>query len=255
MSAYQPDVPVEDVNRGTVVALLALPVGVILWVLVWSLGFIVSIITFGVAYLAMFLYRLGSGGTIGRAGAVRVAIITLVTLALAIFAGLVADVAIGIGSVTGVGPVEALGNPAFGEVFTSYITDPESGLLLNLGLAIGFGLLGCFGILRSAFSATAEPAPAFGAPTYPSLAQPNTGQGQAFQGYGQQAPAPYDPTQPTQPQYNPEQYEPQQPLGQAIPGVPQFPSQVQPAADGQPQPGVQYPNPPGYQPEAGEQQR
>src|SRR3954466_11455210 len=108
MSAYEPATPIEDVNRGTVVALLALPIGVIVWVLIWTLGIIASIVTLGVAYAAMFLYRLGSGGAMGRGGAVRVTLITLVTLAVAIFAGLVADVAVGIGRVTNVGPIDAL---------------------------------------------------------------------------------------------------------------------------------------------------
>lgn len=223
MSSYAPDAPVEDVNRGTVVALLALPVGVIVWVLIWTLGFIASIVTFAVAYLAMFLYKLGSGGTIGRAGAVRVAVITILTLAASIVAGLVADVANGIGSVTGVGPVEALGNPNFWDTFTAYVTDPESGLLLSLGLAVGFGILGCFGVLRSAFSATAEPAPEFAAPQHPPLVDPNTGASQQpFQGFDQ---------------HIPDQEMPPQQLGQPTPGVPQFPSQAQ------------QPNPPGYEPQ------
>jgi len=185
MSSYQPTAPVEDVNRGTVVALLALPVGVIVWVIIWTIGIVASVVTLGVAYLAMFLYRLGSGGTIGRAGAVRVTIITLVTLAVAIFAGLVADVAVGVGSVTKVGPVEALSNPAFWQIFNEYVTAPDSGLLLSLGLAIGFGILGCFGILRSAFAATA-PEPSFGAPVAPGAGfgteQGTVGQGTAEHG-------------------------------------------------------------------------
>lgn len=41
--------PVENGDRGTLVALLALPAGVIVWVLIWSIGFIVSAVTYGVA--------------------------------------------------------------------------------------------------------------------------------------------------------------------------------------------------------------
>lgn len=214
MSSYQPDAPVEDVNKGTVVALLALPAGVIVWVLVWTLGFIASIVTFAVAYLAMFLYKLGSGGTMGRAGAVRVAIITVVTLAVSIIAGLVADVANGIGSVTGVGPIEALSNPNFGQIFTAYVSDPDSGLLLSLGIAIVFGILGCFGVLRSAFGATATPTVQAPEQGYSPLVPPAAG-------------LQYPDPSPTLPEPTSEPV-----LGPPIPGVPQFPSQVQPA-DGQ----------------------
>jgi hypothetical protein len=230
MSTYQPAEPIEDVNRGTVVALLAIPVGVIVWVLIWTLGFIASIVTFAVAYLAMFLYRLGSGGAMGRAGAVRVAIITLVTLAVSIIAGLVADVAVGLGRITNTGPIEALGLPQFGEVFNDYVTDPDSGLLLSLGLAIGFGILGCFGVLRAAFGAQAEtPVAPAQAAYYPSLAQPAAPQvaPENFQSVLDriaQAPGA------TQPPANPN------------PDVPQFPSQLQ-----QPTPPEQQdPNAPRY---------
>lgn len=161
MSVYEPAspaAPIEDVNRGTVVALAAIPVGVIVWTVVWTLGAILSVITYGIAYLAMFLYKLGSGGTISRAGAVRVTIVTIIGVVLSIIAGLVSDVAVGIGQVSGESPLEALGNPAFGQVFTLYLTSGDSGLLFSIGIALLFGLLGCFGVLRSAFRATAAPA-------------------------------------------------------------------------------------------------
>jgi len=176
MSVYEPAspaTPVEDVNRGTVVALAAIPVGVIVWTVVWTLGAILSIITYGVAFLAMFLYKLGSGGTISRAGAIRVTIVTIVTVVLSIITGLISDVAVGIGRVTGDGPIAALSNPNFGEVFSSYVTSGDAGLLFSLGIALLFGVLGCFGVLRTAFRATAPVAaggfdPAAPWPTLPA---------------------------------------------------------------------------------------
>ena len=167
---YQPVQPApahEDVNRGTVVALLTIPAGVIVWVVIWSIGFIASIVSFGVALLAMFLYKLGSGGQMGRAGAVRVTIITVVTIGISIVAGLVADVALGIAQVTGTDPITALSSPFFSEVFTEYTTGADSGALVpSLLLSVGFGILGCFSILRSAFKTTAAPVvnPATGQP-------------------------------------------------------------------------------------------
>lgn len=172
--------PVEDVNRGTVVALLTIPAGVIVWTLVWSIGFIASIITFGVAILATFLYRLGSGGTISRAGAIRITIITLVTVALSIIAGLVADVAIGISQVANVSPIEALSNPAFGEVFATYLSTGGGNLYFSLIIAVVFGILGCFSILRGAFAATAAPAAAQPDPQAPWPTLPTNPQADPF---------------------------------------------------------------------------
>lgn len=162
MSYYptEPVAPVEDVNRGTVVALLTIPAGVIVWTLVWSFGFIASIITFGVAILATFLYRLGSGGTIGRAGAVRITIITLATVVLSIIAGLVSDVAIGIGQIAKISPIEALSHPGFADMLSLYLSSGDGNLYFSLAIAVAFGILGCFSVLRGAFRATEPVAPA-----------------------------------------------------------------------------------------------
>jgi hypothetical protein len=172
-SPDQPQAPIEDVNRGTVVALLTIPAGVIVWTLVWSIGVVASIVTFGVAILATFLYRLGSGGVIGRAGAIRITAITLVTVVLSIIAGLVADVAIGIGQVAGISPIEALTHPGFGDVFGLYLSSGDGGLYLSLGIAVLFGILGCFSVLRGAFAATAavEPQAQTPWPTLPANPQ------------------------------------------------------------------------------------
>ncbi|MES1169149.1 MAG: hypothetical protein ABUL47_00505, partial [Leifsonia sp.] len=65
--------PSENLQRGVIFALIALPAGVIAWDLLWSFGFIASIVSFGIAYLAARLYRFGSGGRISRSGAIAVA--------------------------------------------------------------------------------------------------------------------------------------------------------------------------------------
>ena len=58
--------PAEQVGRGIALALIALPLGVVVWVLLWSIGFVSSIVALGVALAALSLYRRGSGD--GSAG-------------------------------------------------------------------------------------------------------------------------------------------------------------------------------------------
>ena len=164
----QPAQPHEDVNRGTVVALLTIPAGIIVFVLVWSIGFIASAVTLGVAYLARFLYVLGSGGVISRVGAIRVTFITIATVLLSIVAGLIADVAIGISLVSSLSPIEALTDPRFSQVFNGYLTesDPQFSPWPRILIALAFGALGCFSLLRATLRATAAPVvnPATGQP-------------------------------------------------------------------------------------------
>jgi hypothetical protein len=164
----------ENVNRGTLVALLVIPIGIVAWVVIWSIGFIASVVSLGVAYLAMFLYTRGSGGKFGRAGAVRVTIITLVTIALAIFAGIVSDVARELVAGTGQSPFAALTAPDFWNLFGMFLAYPDvqAQLLPSVLISIAFGILGCFGILRSAFRKTAPAAVSPSAQPATSLAQP-----------------------------------------------------------------------------------
>lgn len=166
-AAAAPDV--ENVTRGTLFALVALPVGVAAWVIIWSFGFIASIISFGIAWLAIVLYKVGSGGLIGKAGAVRVTIITLVTVALAIVAGLVSDVALPLSRIAGISPLDAVAHPQFGEFFSRYLSEAGGSLTISILMAIGFGVLGCFGLLRSAF-APAAPVAAAGFESFPPAA-------------------------------------------------------------------------------------
>lgn len=209
---YQPEpaAPIEDVNRGTVLALLAIPAGIIVFVLIWRFGFIASAVTLGVAYLTMFLYMRGSGGVMGRAGAVRVALITIVTAVLSIAAGIVADVAFAISSINGANPLEVVLDSTFAERFTTVMSLPGvvGDLAPSVMISLAFAALGCFSILRNAFKSTAVASPAPGAtwttqPTQPGWsaqqpAQPWSAQQPAQPDWSAQQPAPpADDTKPT----------------------------------------------------------
>src|SRR3954449_9323889 len=84
--------PAENLQRGVIFALIALPAGVIVWDILWGFGFVASIVAFGVAYLAVRLYRFGSGRAGSRHGGLAVAIITIGTLVIAFISGFAVDV-------------------------------------------------------------------------------------------------------------------------------------------------------------------
>ena len=154
--------PAENVARGTLFALVAVPAGVIVWVVLWNFGFIASIVGFGVAYAAMFLYRFGSGGVLSRTGALRVALVTIGTLLIAFFGGVVSDV-LGVWTAeTGEGVLAGLVSPDFWTAFQQIIAldGVAASYLPDFGLALLFGALGCFGLLRRAFRSTAPAVPA-----------------------------------------------------------------------------------------------
>jgi hypothetical protein len=144
--------PPENLRRGVIFALIALPVGVVAWDLLWSFGFVASIVAFGVSYLAVRMYRFGSGGRITRSGAIAVTIITIGTLIVAFISGFAVDVIGEYTRITGQSILESLLSTRFWSIVFADMADPQS--LISLLLAAAFGALGCYGILRGAFRQT-----------------------------------------------------------------------------------------------------
>jgi hypothetical protein len=149
---------VENVARGTIFALAIIPVGIIVFVVIWNLGWLASIVSYGVAVGAVFLYRLGAGGVVGRAGALRIAIITIGTILLSIVVALITDVAQGYANYYGTTPLEELTDPMFLTNFQYTMSEPGvfGEYLPSIGIALGLGLLGCFSLLRGVFTAPVE---------------------------------------------------------------------------------------------------
>jgi hypothetical protein len=147
--------PSENLQRGVIFALIALPVGVIAWDILWGFGFVASIVAFAVAYLAFRLYRFGSGGRITRNGAIAVAIITIGTLIIAFISGFAVEFVGLYSQQYGTSIPEALVSPDFWSIVFRAITSPEA--LPSLALAALFGALGCFGTLRAAFRQSRVP--------------------------------------------------------------------------------------------------
>ena len=168
---YIPEAPAENVPRGTVFALAVIPLGIVAFVVLWSFNLLASIVGFGVAAGAVFLYRLGSGGRVGRGGATRIAVITIATMLLALAAAVVFDVLIAFTGETGDTWIAALTSPEFW-AFNSYVLAQPgvlSSYLPSFLIGLGLSALGCFSVLRGAFqSSKVEPAAAFEYPIAPT---------------------------------------------------------------------------------------
>lgn len=145
--------PPENLVRGLLLSLIALPVGVLVFTLIWNLGFISAIVGFGVAFAAFFLYRLGSGGRVSLRGALVVTLVTVVTLIVAFVFANVSDVATVYSQELGLPWFEVMGSPGFVADALSLIFSPEglSAIGGNAAITLLFGVLGCFTVLRGAF--------------------------------------------------------------------------------------------------------
>lgn len=150
-----PPLPAENVLRGFLLSLLVVPAGVLVFVLIWNLGFIASIVGFGVAFGASFLYRFGSGGRVSKRGAILVTAVTVVTLVLSFLAAVVVTRATEIARVNQVGVPEVLTSPEFGRILAENFASPGflGSLAGDAAMTLLFGAIGCFAVLRQAFRA------------------------------------------------------------------------------------------------------
>lgn len=167
--------PPENILRGFLFSLLALPAGVIVFTLIFSAGFIASIVGFGVAIAAYFLYKLGSGGRVSVRGALVVAAVTVGTLIIAFFVGEISSVAVALAQLQGRNWVEVISTPGFPAIAMGILTDPANmgNFLKDFALTMVFGIVGCFALLRGAFKeakAGDAPVPAAGPTVTPPAA-------------------------------------------------------------------------------------
>jgi hypothetical protein len=164
------DAPPENVQRGVAFALIVVPLGIIAWDILWGVGFVVSLVAFGIAWGALRLYRIGSNGVFGRSGAIAVAVITVATLVLAFVSGYAVEIVGPFSKAAGTSIPESLVDGRFWGIVVQAMTTGQA--LISLLIAAAFGALGCFTLLRAGFRATRPGAPYAQAAGAPAPSQP-----------------------------------------------------------------------------------
>lgn len=76
---------------GRLLSLLVIPVGVALWVLLWNWGFMASIVSFAIAYGAVWLFQFGAKTTPSRGDAFFLMAVILVGVIAAFVGGMISD--------------------------------------------------------------------------------------------------------------------------------------------------------------------
>jgi len=162
----------ENVVRGGLFAAIAVSVGIVLWVIIWSIGIVSALVAFAVAAFAAWLYRKGSGGLISKVGALVIAGIVLGTILLSFYFGLVSDYAKYAGEQLGLTPFAAVLDPLFWPNFNADFGTLLNGNLLNLVFALALGTLGAFSAIRKAYRNGGTPAPSVAAALVPPVLKP-----------------------------------------------------------------------------------
>lgn len=139
----------EHVSRGLALALLIIPAGVIVWTVLWNIGFIASIVTWGVAIGAVWLYRAGSKARVTRGAFWGIIAIVAVTVVLSLLAGIYSDLVAALKIPLG----DALTDDRVWGLFADNLFtngDMWQSYLPSILLALLFAVLGCFTTLRRA---------------------------------------------------------------------------------------------------------
>lgn len=157
-SQSQAAVPVraasENVIRGALFALAVVPLGAAAWLVLWNMGWMASIVAFIAATVAARLYALGTGAVISRRGAWVVAAITLGTVLLSFWGGMLLDAAKYLG---GGSPLTMLADAGTWDLLLYNLStnrDLVDGYAGDFLLALLFSALGCFFTLRQLFTHT-----------------------------------------------------------------------------------------------------
>ncbi len=177
--------PQEDIRRGTLFTLIVIPVGIALWLLLWNVGIVASIVSFLIAWGAGTLYRFGARRITSTAGVWRVVVIVVVTVVAALIAGYAWDILGVYRSQGGIEFSDAIVMPEFWQDTFHWMFDGSNAFQLIISIA--FAALGCFrtlrGLIRTARAAEAQAAQLRA--VQQGTAQPGYGpQGWDQQGFG-----------------------------------------------------------------------
>ena len=134
----------ENVQRGALFTLGAIPIGIAAFALVAGLfGFITGIIAIVIPYVASWLYTKGAGAPLTRKGWLPWIAITAVAVVVGTFSGIVAGAYNAYQSVGGSGLT-----PAFWTSVGNQFTRNGVDTLFALVIGIGLGLVGIVSVLR-----------------------------------------------------------------------------------------------------------
>ncbi|MGX5682143.1 hypothetical protein [Schumannella luteola] len=133
----------ENVGRGALVALAAVPAAIVLYAIVGGVfGGFFGLAALVVPPVAVWLYEKGAGAPLSRRGWLPIIGITVVALVLGILAGFVG---VAYASYTAVGGKELFGS-AFWTTVRLQMSSPDA--LLPILLGLGFGAVALIGLLR-----------------------------------------------------------------------------------------------------------
>lgn len=138
-------------RRGLLLASLVIPVGAVAWVILWQWGFIASVVSFGMAFGAVWLYQKGAHEKAGRDVAVWLLGIILIGVIVAFLSGMASDA--WYAYTTDLKGTQGFFSADFWDMFISNLltVDLWSQYVTDLLISVVFAALGAGGVIRDLF--------------------------------------------------------------------------------------------------------
>ena len=135
--------------KGVLLSLLAVPVAMVLWVIIWRMGYVASLVAFALAWLVLWLYEKGTGVKPDKRSAPYLVAIIVLGVVLSFTAGVVSDghdfyTSSDGGSLSSMDAIgSAIGQLGNGELWATYTN--------NALMALLFGALGAGWVIYALF--------------------------------------------------------------------------------------------------------
>ena len=144
-------------RRGMLLSVAAIPAAMVLWVIVWSMGYIASIVAFALAYAVIWLYEKGAGAKPDKTVALPLVAIILVGSLLSFMAGMAADG----WSYYHSAEYTAMAQPTDGEVIGYIVQDFSNSQIWgaytnDIMMTVLFTLIGAGGVIYTLFKSKAS---------------------------------------------------------------------------------------------------
>ena len=140
-------------RRGLALALLVIPLGVATWVFLWQYGFIASVVAWGIAAGAVWLYQLGASQGVTKAVVPYILAIILLGVVIAFLSGMVSDgwAAYNTEEIRGTG---SLFSADFVSFFASNLSSAElwQGYSVDILISLVFTALGAGGVIYNLYA-------------------------------------------------------------------------------------------------------
>lgn len=147
VTAAKAETPPGLLVRGILLSLLVIPLGAAAWVVLWNMGFIASIVSFGITAGAVILYRIGSRHGVNRTAFWALMLVSATAIVVSFFSGIAADYA----KVMDMDTAAALTSEEFWAGYWLNIFDNPAlwdAYTVDILLTLLFTTLGCFSVVR-----------------------------------------------------------------------------------------------------------